>query len=118
MRILAASALLPDGWRNDVLVSTDETGDIVDVQVNDPGDAADLRVGALLPGIANLHSHAFQRAMSGLAEVAGPAEDGIRGKGLIDRRSWRPTRDRGRRVSAPLPGRTCAIENRPEPFDS
>lgn len=29
----------------------------------------------VLPGIANLHSHAFQRAMAGLAEAAGSDED-------------------------------------------
>ena len=27
------------------------------------------------PGLPNLHSHAFQRGMAGLAERAGPAED-------------------------------------------
>ncbi len=31
--------------------------------------------GVTLPGIPNLHSHAFQRAMAGLAERAGPAGD-------------------------------------------
>jgi formimidoylglutamate deiminase len=31
--------------------------------------------GPLLPGMPNLHSHAFQRAMAGLAEVAGNPND-------------------------------------------
>lgn len=31
--------------------------------------------GLVVPGIANLHSHAFQRAMAGLAERAGPEAD-------------------------------------------
>ena len=38
-----------------------------------PGAAADARFA--LPGIPNLHSHAFQRAMSGLAERRGPGDD-------------------------------------------
>ena len=37
-----------------------------------PGDVT-IPVG--LPGMSNLHSHAFQRAMSGLTEVRGPADD-------------------------------------------
>ncbi len=45
------------------------------------GDAADPDVarehvaGLMLPGLPNLHSHAFQRAMAGLAERAGPDGD-------------------------------------------
>jgi formimidoylglutamate deiminase len=31
--------------------------------------------GPCLPGLPNLHSHAFQRAMAGLTEVGGPAGD-------------------------------------------
>jgi formimidoylglutamate deiminase len=75
MKIFSPFALLPDGWRNDVLVGIDDAGDIERVSDNANAGDADVRVGALLPGMANLHSHAFQRAMSGLAEVAGPAED-------------------------------------------
>jgi formimidoylglutamate deiminase len=39
-------------------------------------ESADERVpGLVVPGIPNLHSHAFQRAMAGLAERAGPEGD-------------------------------------------
>ena len=41
-----------------------------------PGAAAGERIaGLVVPGIANVHSHAFQRAMAGLAERAGPEGD-------------------------------------------
>lgn len=41
-----------------------------------PGLAGGERVGRfVLPGMPNLHSHAFQRAMAGLAERRGPGED-------------------------------------------
>jgi formiminoglutamate deiminase len=39
-----------------------------------PG-AEDERHGIAVPGLANVHSHAFQRAMAGLSEVAGPSAD-------------------------------------------
>lgn len=38
-----------------------------------PGAAVDARFA--LPGMPNLHSHAFQRAMAGLAERRGPGDD-------------------------------------------
>ncbi len=37
--------------------------------------ASERLAGLVVPGIANLHSHAFQRAMAGLAERAGPDGD-------------------------------------------
>ena len=53
-------------------------GNIVDV-IADAGSATPEDVerldGPVLPGMANLHSHAFQRAMAGLAETRGPGED-------------------------------------------
>lgn len=35
------------------------------------------RVAVLLPGLGNLHSHAFQRGMAGLTEVSGRSGDGF-----------------------------------------
>jgi formiminoglutamate deiminase len=37
--------------------------------------SGDERHGVAMPGLPNLHSHAFQRGMAGLAEVRGPASD-------------------------------------------
>jgi len=77
-RYLAPQALLPEGWRRDVRIDVDATGDIVAV-APDVGDGVPEGVerldGPVLPGMANLHSHAFQRAMAGLAETRGPGED-------------------------------------------
>lgn len=71
--IWAEQALLPEGWAHDVSVSV-EHGRIVQVQPDTaPGTLAGAhRVGLLLPAMANLHSHAFQRAMAGLSEARGP----------------------------------------------
>ena len=67
----APSALLPEGWANDVLISVDGSGSIrsVTANVKRPEGATGLP-GPVLPGMANLHSHAFQRAMAGLTEQA------------------------------------------------
>jgi formimidoylglutamate deiminase len=69
MRLFARHAFLPDGWAPDVLLDVAPDGTILAVEsgVDVPADAQVLD-GPLVPGIANLHSHAFQRAMAGSAE--------------------------------------------------
>lgn len=68
----ARAALLPKGWSDDVLIGVDDTGSITSVKANiKPSHGAVRLAGPVLPGMANLHSHAFQRAMAGLAERAG-----------------------------------------------
>jgi formimidoylglutamate deiminase len=70
-----ARALLTDGWAERVRISiTDDqiTGIERDVSAA-PGDE---RHAIALPGLPNLHSHAFQRLMAGLAEAPGaPGQD-------------------------------------------
>ena len=73
--LFAERALLPDGWHRDVLFEIDAAGDLDDVTPDAPAGAAPRAEGPVLPGMPNLHSHAFQRAMAGLAERAGPGED-------------------------------------------
>ena len=69
------SALLPDGWADNVTVTVDPNGAIERILADsDPKDGL-LVPGAALPGMPNLHSHAFQRAMAGLGETSGPARD-------------------------------------------
>jgi formimidoylglutamate deiminase len=70
-----------EGWVGDALLSVDATG---------PRGAGGGVAGAVetlgawvLPGMPNLHSHAFQRAMAGLAERKGRVDDSFW--------SWRET---------------------------
>lgn len=70
-RIWAEQALLADGWASDVSVSIEGSA-IVEVRIGTLPEPGATRVGALLPAPANLHSHAFQRAMAGLTERRGP----------------------------------------------
>lgn len=73
--IFAAEALLPEGWREAVRVNIGPDGRIAAVTAGTPAVAGDYRVGLLLPALANLHSHAFQRAMAGLTERRGQGRD-------------------------------------------
>jgi len=70
-RIWAEKALLADGWAADVSI-TIAGGRITNVHAHTLPEPGATRVGALLPAPANLHSHAFQRAMAGLTERRGP----------------------------------------------
>ncbi len=71
MEILwAEQALLADGWARDVRIAIDAGGRIASVTPDSPPEGA--RHAVLLPAPANLHSHAFQRAMAGLTERRGP----------------------------------------------
>ncbi|SHN15781.1 formimidoylglutamate deiminase [Pseudomonas asturiensis] len=71
----AERALLPDGWANDVRLEVSPEGMLTRIQANAERQGAEIVNGPLLPGMPNLHSHAFQRAMAGLAEVAGNPND-------------------------------------------
>jgi len=67
-KLFAAQAFLPQGWAESVLFELDETGSISRVTVGAAAGDASRAKGPVLPGMPNLHSHAFQRAMAGLAE--------------------------------------------------
>ncbi|MBB3462710.1 formimidoylglutamate deiminase [Rhizobium sp. BK377] len=73
-KLHAAAALLAEGWRKDVRLTLAD-GRIAAIETDVASDADDERHSVLLPAMPNLHSHAFQRAMAGLAEVRGPAND-------------------------------------------
>ena len=70
MNFFAELALIPEGWAKNVRVTLDKTGRIETVEsgVEPNPDDQNLRNRILLPAMSNLHSHSFQRAMSGLTE--------------------------------------------------
>ncbi|HSH42092.1 MAG TPA: formimidoylglutamate deiminase [Arenicellales bacterium] len=76
-RLLAGRALLPEGWARNVRVVIDAEGRIGSVESGALREADDTDLGAriLLPAPANLHSHAFQRVMAGLAEHRSAGKD-------------------------------------------
>ena len=70
MNLFAKLALTPEGWAKNVRVTVDQIGRISAVESGVEANPDDkyLRNRILLPALANLHSHSFQRAMSGLTE--------------------------------------------------
>ncbi len=75
MKLFAESALLPEGWRRDVRFEIAADGSLAEVEASADAGGATRLAGPVLPGMPNLHSHAFQRAMAGLAERPGPRDD-------------------------------------------
>jgi formiminoglutamate deiminase len=72
--IFADHALLEAGWARSVrLVLRD--GLIASITTGASAEPGDERHSFIVPGMPNLHSHAFQRAMAGLAEMRGPTAD-------------------------------------------
>lgn len=76
----ARAVWLPEGWRTGQRIALND-GRISAVESSD-GEAP-TEVSWLLPGMPNLHSHAFQRAMAGHAERRGDPADSFW--------SWRET---------------------------
>ena len=75
--LFAAHALLPAGWSRDVQLVWDERGVLTEVRSGtQPDPASRHATGPLLPGMPNLHSHAFQRAFAGLTEFRAAAANG------------------------------------------
>jgi formimidoylglutamate deiminase len=74
-RVIADYALLPDGWHHDVLLEWDADGLLVRVEPHSKADGVPRIDGIALPGMTNLHSHAFQRAMAGLTEYRSESAD-------------------------------------------
>ena len=72
--IFAEAALTPTGWQRDIRITFDSAG-ITAIEPSATPGANEDRHAIILPGMPNLHSHAFQRGMAGLAEIRGPGSD-------------------------------------------
>ncbi len=76
MKFFFDGALRPSGWA--ARTGLDVEAGVISAVV--PGALPEGREripGVALPGLINLHSHAFQRGMAGLAETRGPSDDGF-----------------------------------------
>lgn len=69
----AEHVLTAEGWRNDARIDIGADGRVA--RIADADGREGSRVGILLPAPANLHSHAFQRAMAGMTERRGASTD-------------------------------------------
>ncbi|HEY5072176.1 MAG TPA: formimidoylglutamate deiminase [Caulobacteraceae bacterium] len=68
------TALLDEGWASDVRLTVLD-GRIATIERAVPLSAEDEDHGVAIPGLCNVHSHAFQRGMAGLTENRGPLAD-------------------------------------------
>jgi formimidoylglutamate deiminase len=65
---LLKGLLQNDGWIENVSVKVDDAGRITDISTDEKEEGTKLNAYAI-PGFQNAHSHAFQYAMAGLAEI-------------------------------------------------
>jgi formimidoylglutamate deiminase len=99
----AESVLLPSGWERRVRITVDGDGWIARVERAADAAGAERLAGPVLPGMPNLHSHAFQRAMAGLAERrAGDQDSFWSWRDLMYRFVSRLTPELARAVAAQL----------------
>ena len=73
----APQAWIDGAWRDRVLLRADASGHWAEIApgVAAPPEGAQRLDGPVLPGLVDAHSHAFQRAMAGLAERREAGED-------------------------------------------
>ena len=72
--VFARTALLDTGWASNVRLSI-EGGRVGSIETGAGPQAGDETVDTLLPALANLHSHSFQRAMAGMTEHRSTGKD-------------------------------------------
>ncbi len=64
----ATDCWLPQGWASNVRCEVDEHGVITRIDAGATDGGCERIDAAVIPGMCDVHSHAFQRAMAGLAE--------------------------------------------------
>lgn len=73
-QVYARHALLPQGWAHDVVITIGPDGIISDIETA-ASARGEIAAGPIVPAMPNVHSHAFQRSMAGLAEISGGGSD-------------------------------------------
>ncbi len=73
--LFARYAWLEEGWVDNVRLHWNIFGDISQVEVNTSPAKNEVVEQFILPGMVNLHSHAFQRAMAGMTEMSFSNQD-------------------------------------------
>ena len=75
MKLYAPAALLPEGWASDVFLDIGDDGRIAEVSRGGSAEGLERTAGPVVPGMPNLHSHAFQRALAGRTGRTAPGRD-------------------------------------------
>ena len=74
-RLFAPRALTPSGWAENVSLAWSSEGTLIEVTTDSAQNGQPRAAGPVMPGMPNLHSHAFQRAMAGLTEYMAKPDD-------------------------------------------
>jgi len=74
-KIFCKTLLQGKQWRNDVILSLDPEGIITGIEQGSEQDANECISGIVVPGMPNVHSHAFQRAIAGRTGPKGMHQD-------------------------------------------
>ena len=74
-KIFCKTLLQGKQWRNDVVISLGQDGLITGIEPGSETDAAERIYGTVVPGMPNVHSHAFQRAIAGRTGPRGKSRD-------------------------------------------
>jgi formimidoylglutamate deiminase len=77
MKFKANLAWINGTWTPNVLLESDEHGlwSCIKLDATDIESEGALKLGCVLPGLVNAHSHAFQRAIAGLTEYSEQSGD-------------------------------------------
>jgi len=73
--LFARHAWLENGWTENVRLHWNDAGNLTLVEDRAVAGADEVAEEFVVPGMVNLHSHAFQRAIAGMTEVAGEGPD-------------------------------------------
>ena len=73
--LFARNAWLEQGWAQNVRLEWNDQGNLTLVQPDATPHRHEQVEQFVVPGMVNLHSHAFQRAMAGMTEIAGNGPD-------------------------------------------
>jgi formimidoylglutamate deiminase len=73
-KLYAETILIGSQWHQNKTITIDDTG-IICAMTNGLEEGAEVVEGAIIPGMVNCHSHAFQRAFAGLSEYRGNSCD-------------------------------------------
>jgi formimidoylglutamate deiminase len=73
--LFARNAWLSQGWSQDVRLHWDDSGNLTQIETNVSARQHEQVEQFVVPGMVNLHSHAFQRAIAGMTEIAGEGPD-------------------------------------------
>jgi len=73
--LFARNVWLAQGWVENVRLHWNEQGNLTQIEQHAVATNDDQVEQIVVPGMVNLHSHAFQRAIAGMTEIAGEGPD-------------------------------------------